>query len=473
MFILNCFIFFQIGFQKLANFTDSISKKSDFEAATIGLSVRKCTTNEVIYEFNSKKSVSPASILKLISTGLIISELGTDFRFKTKLEYDGTIENGVLNGNIYINGGGDPSFGSERFGSNLDFLLNEIYLKIKQFGISKIDGRIIGDGTIFSKNAVPDSWTWGDLGNYYGATANGLNVAENELNVNFSTNLSLGSQAEITSIYPNLSYFNFKNEVFIDSKGTGDKTIFYSSPLSSNFILKGSVPQNNGNFKVKGSILNSELAMAFLIEQRLKKDSVFCSQSAISKADLGFNTYNQRFMIYEFNSPPLNELIKVTNHESLNLYAEAFAKMISFEKTKDSSPNGIANYLKMATQNKGIDVLGFKPKDGSGLSPSNFVTANFMTDFLQKMSFDYNFDSFLKSIPTVGVSGTVKNLCKNSKESGNIQAKSGSIEGTRAYSGYFLKNGERYSFAFIFNQYEDAKIARQVLEKMMILLFED
>jgi serine-type D-Ala-D-Ala carboxypeptidase/endopeptidase (penicillin-binding protein 4) len=473
MFLLNCFIFFQIAFQKLTIFADSISKTTNFESATIGVSVRNCTTNEVIYELNSKKAVNPASTLKLISTGLALNELGRDFKFSTKLEYDGYIENGVLKGNIYLTGSGDPSFGSKRYGSNLDFVLEEIYFKIKQLGISKIEGRIIGDGSIYSKNATPDSWIWGDLGNYYGASATGLNLAENELKINFKTNNSLGSNAEIASIYPDLNYFNFNNEVFINPKGTGDQTLFYTSPLSNDFKLTGSVPQNNGNFEVKGSILNPEFAIAFLIEKRLSKDSILFTQKAISKADLPYQTYNQRFLIAEFQSPPLYQLIQSTNFESLNLYAEAFAKAISFQSTKDSSPNGVAKYLKMAAQNKGIDVNGFNPKDGSGLSPSGFVTANFMTDFLQKMTFESNFNDYLNSIPTVGVSGTVKNLCKNSKAVGNIQAKSGSIEGTRAYSGYFMKNGQRHSFAFIINQYEDSKNVRQVLEKMMILLFED
>ena len=476
---LHCIVLiFQLSFQQLSILVDSLQKEPVFRSAVISVSVRNMTTNEIMYQHAGYQAVNSASTLKLVSTGVATSILGSNFVFKTRLEYSGTIENNVLKGNLYIVGGGDPSFGSNRFGSTLDIQLKAILNTIKRLGIRKIEGYIVADGSIYSSKSIPDSWIWGDLGNYYGATAQALNINENEYEIYFSQKGNIGSQPEIIKVNPALEYLSFRNEVSLADKNSDDETMIYASPFSNEILIRGTIPQGNGSFKVKGSILNPSLATASLFQNYLKNDSIVCTQNPTTLEKMrndGQFDFKQRYFIEEFSSPSLQTMLKPTNFESLNLYADAFLKAAMFQKSRSSNAEDVAKSLKIYCQNKGIDVTGFEPKDGSGLSPSGLISGNFMTDFLAKMSFEPDFVVFKNSIPVVGVSGTVKNLCKKSIAEGKIYAKSGSIEGTRAYAGYFEKNGINYSFSAIISHYESGqqKIAREALEKIMISFFKN
>ena len=476
---LHCLVLiFQLSFHQLGILVDSLQKESVFKPAVISVSVRNLATNKIVYHHAGYQAVNSASTLKLVSTGVATSILGSNYVFKTRLEYSGTIENNVLKGNLYIVGGGDPSFGSNRFGSTLDIQLKAILNTIKRLGIRKIEGYIVADGSMYSSKSIPDSWIWGDLGNYYGATAQALNINENEYEIYFSQKGNIGSQPEIIKVNPALEYLSFRNEVSLADKNSGDETMIYASPFSNEISIRGIIPQGKGSLKVKGSILNPVLVTAYLIQNYLKNDSISCSQKPTTLEKMrneGHFDFGQRYFMDEFSSPTLQTMLQPTNFESLNLYADAFLKAAMFQNARSSNAEDVAKSLKIYCQNKGIDITGFEPKDGSGLSPSGFISGNFMTDFLAKMSFEPDFVVFKNSIPVVGVSGTVKNLCKKSIAEGKIYAKSGSIEGTRAYAGYFEENGENFAFSAIISHYESGqqKIAREALEKIMISFFKD
>ena len=113
-------------------------------------------------------------------------------------------------------------------------------------------------------------------------------------------------------------------------------------------------------------------------------------------------------------------------------------------------------------------------KDGSGLSPSNGITPDNMTDILKAMFLEKSFNAFYESIPIVGISGTVSNLCKKTRAVGNVRAKSGSIDGVRAYAGFFTaRNGEMMCFSMMLNKYNsDYGSATKELEKLIILMVE-
>ena len=102
------------------------------------------------------------------------------------------------------------------------------------------------------------------------------------------------------------------------------------------------------------------------------------------------------------------------------------------------------------------------------------ITPNNMTDVLSAMVSEKSFNAFYESIPIVGVSGTVKNLALKSRAVGNARAKSGSIDGVRAYAGYFTnKNGEMMCFSMMLNKYNsEYGSAAKELEKLLVLMME-
>ena len=112
------------------------------------LSISVCTEDgQTLAQVNPTTMLVPASNMKLITTGAALHILGGDFRYKTEIGYTGAIQDGTLNGNIYIIGGGDPTIGSkDSIAVNLNTTFAQWEKLIRAAGINNINGYIIGDG---------------------------------------------------------------------------------------------------------------------------------------------------------------------------------------------------------------------------------------------------------------------------------------------------------------------------------------
>ena len=134
-----------------------------------------------VFEYNSEKSLIPASVMKLITSAASLEMLGPDYRFRTTVGYTGKLNkrSGRLNGNIIIKGGGDPALGSKNFGEHYSGFADGWVEEIRKLGIKKMTGRVITDDSYFDYLPVPAKWLWEDAGNYYGAGAYGFSVFDN------------------------------------------------------------------------------------------------------------------------------------------------------------------------------------------------------------------------------------------------------------------------------------------------------
>jgi serine-type D-Ala-D-Ala carboxypeptidase/endopeptidase (penicillin-binding protein 4) len=458
---------------------DSLVNSPFLENGFLGLSIKSVNSDKNVVEYNAMKSLHPASTMKLISSATALMALGEDFKYSTILEFSGQIKDSILTGNIIIKGSGDPSLGSWRFKLQPDYkqLTDRWAKKIKDLGIKEIRGRIFGDGSFFDENVVPDTWTWGDTGNYYGAGAYGLNMNENLYWVTFKPSNYMES-APLIKTSPDLPYYQKINRVLTDKSGTGDQVNIYSTPYQDVLIMQGFVPEGK-DFSVKGSIPDPALFSAYFLQKKLLEIGVTVLETPLSYLEANKkNSYYQKplqtFQIDTISSPPLKDLARECNFQSINLYAETFLKTPSVLMNLGSSTEDAIKGLRQIWQTKNVKLEGLKMKDGSGLSPANGITPNNMTDVLKAMYFEKSFGAFYESIPIVGVSGTVSNLGKKSRAIGNVRAKSGSIDGVRAYAGYFTtKNGEMMCFSMMLNKYNsDLGSATRELEKLMILMVE-
>ncbi len=133
---------------------------------------------------NHRQKLVPASNVKLLTTGLALHTLGADFRFETRIGYTGTVEDGVLKGDVYLIGGGDPTTGSRAdCADSVTRTFDAWTALLADAGIRHIEGRILGDPRFFG-DVTPQNlgWAFDDLGTYYGAAPTGLNFFENAQN---------------------------------------------------------------------------------------------------------------------------------------------------------------------------------------------------------------------------------------------------------------------------------------------------
>ncbi len=455
---------------------DSLQNSFFMQHGSVSACIKSVKTGQTVVAYYHRKSVPPASTMKLITTATALAVLNQNYTYTTTLETDGSVRNDTLFGNLWIRGSGDPSLGGGRFKSTstLPVLLKSWAKALQEKKIKHITGRIIGDGSVFDENSIPGGWPWDDLGNYYGAGVSGLNINENKFRAVFKPAGVVGESADLIRTEPALPGYTLVNRVRTEEARSGDQVNIYSTPLGSQYFLEGSVPKGPSEFGVQGSLSNPSLFAATSLQEVLLENGITVGDTSQTAFNFLRNHKEITFRdtLAKVLSPPLKELATECNFQSINLYAEAFLKTIGVALNYGNTTQDGIKALEKIWTSKGVSLAGFRIKDGSGLSPQSVLTTDNMTDILVVTAKEPYFPTFYSTIAVLGKNGTVKNMGRGTKAAGNVRAKSGSIGGARAFAGYFNgKDGQLYAFAFNIQQYDlNFGSSTRELEKLMVLM---
>lgn len=440
---------------------DQFTADPSFRHASLSVCFRELTTGEITEEYFSDISLGSASVMKLVTTAVALEILGPSFRFKTTIGYRGAIDaSGTLNGDIIITGGGDPALGSEYFSSHYGDFISEWCSRIKAAGIIRINGNIIGDGSIYGYSPAPGGWSWSDLGNYYGAGAHALSLYDNMFRIHLRSG-ETGTAPVITATEPEIPGLTVTSH--LTATGRSDRGYVYSVPYSESAFILGTIPPNRDDFVLKASIPDPPLLAAIHLFNGLKEAGTEITgrpetnrEQPISDLRSARETGN---LIYTTFSPPLIELITTTNRESINLFAENILRGIELADgipemavIPDSAINALYRYL----ENNGIESSGLFMDDGSGLSRYNALSAAFITELLCHIKGSGRYgELFYSSLPAAGRDGTLKAWFRDPVFTGRMVAKSGTSTRIRNYAGFIKTiSGKEYAFAVLVNNYE-------------------
>lgn len=451
MSLFYCFTFILLqlpGIGAIENKVRNFEKESGISQGIVSLSVKDCASGEYLLNVNGNKFVNSASTLKLVSTATVIEVLGGGYTFSTELGYSGEIMADQLQGNLYISGNGDPSFGSARWGTDLNAQLSRFVNAVKMLGVKTVTGDLILMNSDFEKFDIADTWPWNDLGNYYGATPYLLNLNENKFTVFFEAGDAIGTSAKVVNVEPSSSTWKIINQVTTAEVGSGDNVYMYSSPLSNTILMKGTIPLRSRNFSVRGAIPNPPQLLGELLVAEMSKQGIAVGGKVTFQS---FLSADVKPVLVE-KSIPLRDLAESCNFFSINLLADSFVKHIGYKQSGNYTYEAGLNSLTEFWKYRGINTDELLIKDGSGLSPSGMVTSSVMCDILNSMEKSINFETFKSTIPQLGTSGTVASI--GNRSNGNVYVKSGSIESTRAYAGYIkTPDGNWLSFMLCINRY--------------------
>lgn len=457
---------------------ESLHKNPDMRSASWSITVIDLANGNTVLTHDGDRSLVTASTMKVVTTATALALLGPDYRFQTYLEYDGTLKDGLLDGNLYIRGEGDPSLGSHRFAEpyQLDPLMIEWAALIGKAGIKQIKGKVMGDESLMGTQLTPGNWNWEDMGNYYGAGAGGLNIHENFYRLDLRSP-GPGGQTTVVRTEPNMAGLQFINEVKAGASGTGDNAYIFGAPYTWQRYVRGTIPPNRSAFSIKGSIPDPALFAARRLTEELVKCGIPVAESASSvrlETIYGRPVSRSRTLIHTHASPLLSELVVQTNMESINLYAEALALRASIAAQKPVTTADAANMMESYWKGQGVSTRGMNLKDGSGLSPNNVMSTSQMAKILYLVSKTSYADPFRASLPVAGRTGSLKSMLLGTAAEGKLQAKSGFLSGVRSYAGYVkAANGKEYAFSMIANQYScGAGQMRRYLEQLMVKLAE-
>ena len=210
----------EIGIISFRKSIKSILSNPCLRKNNYGIKIFSLDRGETLYEVRSDKLFIPASNAKIITTAVALKYLGANYRFATKVFTDGILENGVLKGNLYIKGSGDPKLVTEQ----LWLLVNEL----RNLPIKKIEGNIIGDDSFFDKKKRVKTWIKNPGAQAYEAPLGALSFNFNTVKIYVSPGIKAGVSPAIVIEPDNVlkSYLKFSGIKF------GGK------------LLEGTIPDN-------------------------------------------------------------------------------------------------------------------------------------------------------------------------------------------------------------------------------------
>lgn len=422
--------------------------------AEVSLCILDADNGQPVAEYNAGKSLSQASVMKLITTAAALEKLGPDYSFKTSVGYTGEIKKGskTLFGNIIISGGGDPSLGSEKFPVQYDGLIGKWAEEISKLGIIRIKGRVITDDSRYDYQPVPSNWNWGDMGNYYGAGVYGLSLFDNTLRIHFRT-ADEGSIPAVTMYEPDDS--GMELESFLKASGSTDEGYVYSSPYYNKGWITGTIPVNREDFVLKAAVTDPPLMAARLLSEKLEYLGIKIKLPPATARVLPGEINVNFTLITTTISPALSAIVEVLNHESVNLYAEHLVKELGKVFKGEGSTSAGTSVVTEFLDSIGVETDGLFIEDGSGLSPQDAINSRGLATLLWLMKKNGRFfEDFYKSLPEAGKEGTLINYFKDAAFESRLRAKSGSMTRVRSYAGYFTTTtGKEMVFSIIVNNY--------------------
>ncbi|RZL19176.1 MAG: D-alanyl-D-alanine carboxypeptidase/D-alanyl-D-alanine-endopeptidase [Pedobacter sp.] len=439
---------------KLQQAYAQLKKDPQAKYAITSICVLDAASGKVLFSDNENIGVAPASTLKTITAATALAVLGKDYTYKTTLSYTGSIaDDGTLNGNVVITGSGDPTLASWRYERTKEGnILNQWVTAIRNAGIKKINGSVVGNDSAWPTQSTPEGWIWQDIGNYYGAGASAINWRENQFDIKLRPGKSVGDKVDALRTVPSMPFIQLVNELKTGTQGTGDNAYAFLAPYTNIAYLRGSWGIGIAKDGIAASVPDPAFDVASRLQDTLSRIGVTASMPPATARTLGLAGKEMQAVTSTLNtitSVPLSELVYWFNKKSVNLYGEALIKTLAGHLGKPATTrNGASTVVKYWTE-KGIDADALNIVDGSGLSPGTRVTASAMATILFQAQKEVWYPEYIASFP----------------DNNGMQLKSGSINDVSAYAGYYKDSaGNKYVIVININNYNGSGISRKLFK---------
>jgi D-alanyl-D-alanine carboxypeptidase/D-alanyl-D-alanine-endopeptidase (penicillin-binding protein 4) len=445
--------FAQAPIKKLEQAFNTLISDPQAKYALTSLCVLDATNGQTIFARNENIGLATASTLKTVTSATAFALLGKDFQYQTTLAYSGSLDaSGTLHGSLIIIGGGDPTLGSWRYDTTKEgFILNQWVTAIKQAGIKKVDGNIIGDDSLWGSQTTPDGWVWQDIGNYYGAGASALSWRENQFDLHLRAN-GANDNVAIQKVIPEMPYLKIINELKPGAEGTGDRVYAYLPPLASTAYLRGTWAVGISKPGISAALPDPAFDAAFRLQDTLRRIGIPASAVPTTTRQLKADQQPLPLITQKLStisSPTLSRIIYWFNKKSVNLYGEHLLKTLAWKAGKEgTTKNGAASVISYWT-GRGLDRDALNIIDGSGLSPGTRVTTSAMASILFQSQKESWFADYYESFP----------------ENNGMKLKSGSINDVSAYAGYYTDPaGRKYIIVININNYSGPGINKKLFK---------
>lgn len=423
------------------------TRSSGVERAAWGILVRSLDRDETLASLNPGTLLVPASVAKLVTLATAVEAVGWDYRFETTLLGTGPLVDGTLQGDLLLVGSGDPSPGG-REGDDLSLWVEAL----KRKGITKIDGRVIGDDDAFEDPRPGLAWAWDDLGYSTGALFGALNLDENRMLVTIEPGALEGTPATL-SVESHAESRPLANRTTTGPAGSNGLVWPEQRPGDPSLTIVGSIPLDAGPARLAVAVGNPTRWFASVFRTRLLESGMAVSGEAVDVDEVVPVPRRNAATLYVHQSHRLAELARPLFKNSINLYGEAVFRLnaAAAPRTNDAAIDGMRRTL----DRWGIPRDSYQIVDGSGLSRRDAISSEALVAVLQRMYGRDDTAPWMSALPIAGEDGTLADRMKGTAAAGNLRAKTGTMTNIRSLAGYVrTADGEVLAFAILVNNFD-------------------
>ena len=403
-------------------------KEAGIPLRSVSVFVQNVGSEQALIRQNETQAMNPASVMKLVTTYAALELLGPAHTWKTEVFADAQPVNGLLSGNLYLRGSGDPRLALEQFG----LLLRQLRAR----GVSEIAGDVVLDRSAF---ALPPH----DPAAFDNDPLRPYNAGPDALLINLkSIQLSLLSDAATKSVRvlaeTPLEGLRLSNRLKLSDEGCGDwREKIKISVKDEQIDLQGSFSVACGEKALHLSPWSADV-LADRMFRALWKE---LGGSLRGKVRAGLTPAPARVLSTQ-ESPALAEVVREINKYSNNVMARQV--FLSLAPTRPATPDDARQRISAWLQEKKIKSAEWVLDNGSGLSRSERVSAEGLGQLLLAAWKSPVMPELVASLPIAGVDGTLKKRLGNASTLGRAHLKTGYLENVRAIAGYVLDSDDRY-----------------------------
>jgi len=413
--------------------------------AAVGVSVIEVHSGRILCGIGETRPMTPASNLKLITTGAALVLLGEDFQFTTSVYAEGPVDaQGILNGNLVVMAGGDPCIGGRGRGGKAA-VFDAWAARIART-VSAVRGDLVIDGTVFDRQTIHPSWPKDQLGRWYCAPVSAFALRQNCVDVQVRPGARPGETPHV-AFDPPTRYFKVDNRCTTVASGRA-RAYVSRLPASDTIVVTGKLTPQSAGAGSPIAVKHPALYAATVLRERLARAGVRISGRLV-RAERRSDT--RRMTRLAATSHPLLDAVRAANKRSHNFYAEMILKTLGRSVSVPASFADGVRAIEKLLRSLGIKPGTFTIEDGSGLSRKNAVSALQFTCFLRYMAKAKSAKAFIGSLPASGVDGTLRGRMARPPYKGKVRAKTGHVRGVSALSGYVDTGGKLLAFSILVN----------------------
>ncbi|WP_017627127.1 D-alanyl-D-alanine carboxypeptidase/D-alanyl-D-alanine endopeptidase [Nocardiopsis chromatogenes] len=431
---------------------DALLEDPALEGAVSGVVVRSADTGEELYGREPDTALLPASNMKLLTSAAALEVFGPEHRFTTGVRAD-TAPNrgGVVRGDLYLVGGADPTLTADAY--------DDLAEEVADAGVRRVTGDLVADDTLFDDERLHPDWEAGDEPYYYAAQISALTVAANEdydtgvVTASAEPGDAAGDPVEV-GLEPMADNLEVRNEAATGAPDSAPSLQVTREPGTNTFTFSGSLPAGGDGYEALRTVDDPTAHAAHLFADALEDNGVKVT------GGVGFGAapaYTAE--VADRASDELGDLLVPFMKLSNNGHAEMLVKAMGAERTDSGSWKAGTAVVEEAAEGLGLDTGRYDQADGSGLARTNTMTAHGVADLLDTARGEPWWPVYENALPLAGaedrmVGGTLRNRMRDTAAEENVRAKTGTLTGVSALSGYVTAaDGEELVFVVLNNGY--------------------